>query len=186
MNRAEGAAQPKHAPYIFHVKDEQGGELKQEIQKNFRAPYFFNDPVNTATANSTFEVWFSPGREAGAKAHNDGYCESVMSVQLTGPKRWRFMLTPEQPTIFESFDEFDGGIYPLNKWDPEFDSVNQENGAIVFPPGYAGLAQTARPARVGVQVLTHSPRHAHSHRLECKRSTPLTPHRRQRTSSPLP
>ena len=45
--------------------------------------------MSQAKMNRSFEVWFSPGAHSGAGAHNDGYCESVVSLQLRGDKRWR-------------------------------------------------------------------------------------------------
>ena len=93
--------------------------------------------MNTAYANNSFEFWLSPGKEAGAFPHNDGYCESVISTQLHGGKRWRMMLMPEMASVFDSFDEFDAGIHRSHhSWDPEYDFDNPQGGAIVFPPGY--------------------------------------------------
>ena len=43
------------------------------------------------------EIWFGPGHSAGALAHNDGYCESVMSIQLRGEKKWREMVRARGP-----------------------------------------------------------------------------------------
>ena len=63
--------------------------------------------------NNSFEFWLSPGPQAGAFAHNDGYCESVISTQLNGAKRWRMMMMPEMKTTFDSFDEFDAGVCVL-------------------------------------------------------------------------
>jgi len=85
--------------------------------------------------NQTFEIWFNPGTRAGAGAHNDGYCESVVSMQLYGDKKWRKMLTPEL-TILDSFDEFDGGVYEAGKWAPDLGFWNNRMGAVVWPPGY--------------------------------------------------
>lgn len=75
--------------------------------------------------------------QAGSFAHNDGYCESVISTQLNGAKRWRMMLMPEMKTVFDSFDEFDAGVYRSHHaWQPELDFDNPQGGAIIFPPGY--------------------------------------------------
>lgn len=130
---------PLNAPYIWHVKDEEPPAMKKRVQGRMRAPYFYNDlATNKAYLNNTFEVWLSPGHNAGAKAHNDGYCNSVFSVQLNGAKRWRLMQTPAFRSVFDSFDEFDGGIFEAEhlKWEPQYDFYNPEGGGVLFPPGY--------------------------------------------------
>jgi len=85
--------------------------------------------------NRSFELWFSPGAETGAGAHNDGYCESVVSFQLNGAKKWRKMLMPEMTTL-DSFDEFDGGVYSAGKWKPDTGFTNPTASAVIWPPGY--------------------------------------------------
>ena len=68
------------------------------LQERFEAPDFLSDVLNKAFMNQTFELWFSPGPRTGAGAHNDGYCESVVSYQINGDKKWRQMMMPEVST----------------------------------------------------------------------------------------
>ena len=84
------------------------------------------------------QVWLSPGKNSGAQAHNDGYCNGVFSVQLNGAKRWRLMTTPKMSSVFDTFDEFDGGIFRTKhlEWEPQYDFYNPEGGGVLFPPGY--------------------------------------------------
>lgn len=126
---------PQIGPYVWHVKDELTAEQKKLVQAKFDAPAFLDDQLNRDWMNRTFEIWFNPGTRAGAGAHNDGYCESVVSLQLKGDKAWRKMLTPEL-TILDSFDEFDGGVYEAGKWAPDLGFWNNRQGAVVWPPGY--------------------------------------------------
>jgi len=136
---------PETGPYVWHVKDELKGNQKKLVQARFEAPPFLNDNLNKDFMNTTFEMWFSPGKGAGAGAHNDGYCESVVSISLRGEKKWRKMLEPEM-TFFDSYDEFDGGIYKAGKWNPDLGFVLKPGGAIIWPPGYLHETRTLPPA----------------------------------------
>jgi len=136
---------PEGGPYVWHVKDELPPHEKKLVQANFEAPSFLQDPLNRAWMNRTFEVWFSPGSGSGAGAHNDGYCESVVSVQLKGDKKWRKMVEPEM-TFLSSYDEFDGGVYKAGLWKPDLGFVLRPGQAIVWPPGYLHETKTLPPA----------------------------------------
>lgn len=43
---------------------------------------------------------------------------------------------PEVPTIFDSFNSFDAGIYGAGKWEPEYEFEVGPGACFVFPPGY--------------------------------------------------
>ena len=48
---------PEHAPYIWHVKDEEPPEIKRRVQGRMRPPYFYNElRMNNAIMNQSFEV----------------------------------------------------------------------------------------------------------------------------------
>lgn len=132
---------PTTGPYVWHVKDELPLEQKKIVQSKFEAPKFLQDPLNRAKMNSSFELWFSPGHGCGAGAHNDGYCQSVVSLQLLGDKKWRKMLEPEM-TFLHSYDEFDGGVYTAGYWKPDLGFVNPRGGAVIWPPGYLHETKT--------------------------------------------
>mmetsp|Transcript_168173 Transcript_168173/g.540256 ORF Transcript_168173/g.540256 Transcript_168173/m.540256 type:complete len:547 (+) Transcript_168173:45-1685(+) len=134
---------PVTGPYVWHVKDELTPKQKQMVQGRFEAPSFLQDPLNSAKMNTSFELWFSPGDGCGAGAHNDGYCESVVSLQLRGDKKWRKMLEPEM-TFLHSYDEFDGGVYDAGYWKPDLGFINRQGGAVVWPPGYLHETKTLR------------------------------------------
>lgn len=135
---------PNTAPYVWHVKDELTPKQKLKVQARFEAPPFLHDPVNREHMNNTFELWFSPGGGSGASAHNDGYCESVVSLQLRGDKKWRKMLEPKM-SFLSSFDEFDGGVYRAGYWAPDLGFVNRRGGAVIWPPGYLHETKTLQP-----------------------------------------
>jgi len=135
---------PISGPYVWHVKDELPPKEKKLVQQRFDAPGFLNDKLNRNFMNRTFEVWFSPGAGSGAGAHNDGYCQSVVSLQLRGDKKWRMQLEPEM-TFLSSYDEFDGGVYEAGLWKPDIGFVNAAAGAMVWPPGYLHETKTMAP-----------------------------------------
>lgn len=135
---------PITGPYVWHVKDELTAKQKKLVQARFEAPRFLRDPLNSQKLNDSFEIWFSPGAGTGAGAHNDGYCESVVSLQLRGDKKWRKMLEPDM-TFLHSFDEFDGGVYEAGFWEPDLGFFNRQGGAVIWPPGYLHETKTAQP-----------------------------------------
>merc|ERR1719203_315308 len=135
---------PITGPYVWHVKDELPKKEKKLVQARFDAPKFLDDKLNRDFMNRTFELWFSPGSGSGAGAHNDGYCQSVVSLQLRGDKNWRMMLEPEM-TFLSSYDEFDGGVYDAGFWKPDLGFVNHGAGAMVWPPGYLHETKTQQP-----------------------------------------
>ena len=59
-----------------------------------------------------------------------------MSIHLKGRKRWRLQFSPALNSVFDKFDEFDGGIYRAQKWAPEYNFEVAEGEVVVFPPGY--------------------------------------------------
>lgn len=125
----------QHAPYIWHVKDEEPLATKRAVQAMYQAPYFLNDTVNRAEFMDSMEFWLSPNG-AGAMAHADSYCEPTWSVQLHGAKRWRMMSTlPTIDTVFDRFVYFDAGIYKVDKWAPDYEFVVQQGQGVLFPPG---------------------------------------------------
>lgn len=142
---ADDPLKPKTGPYVWHVKDELTPKQKTLVQSRFEAPPFLNDPLNKAFMNRTFEIWFSPGSACGAGAHNDGYCESVASIQVRGDKKWRKMLEPKN-SFLSSFDEFDGGVYLAKQWAPDLGFINERQGAVIWPPGYLHETRTLQPA----------------------------------------
>lgn len=123
-------------PYVWHVKDEEPRETKRDIQTRWLPPYFMkNTTVNHREAWDSFEFWFAmPG--GGAFAHSDSYNEMTISAQLRGRKVWRLGMYPEVPTIFDSFDSFDTGIYGAGKWEPEYEFEVGPGACFVFPPAY--------------------------------------------------
>jgi hypothetical protein len=142
---ADDPQKPETGPYVWHVKDELTPPQKKLVQAKFEAPKFLQDQLNKDWMNRSFELWFSPGKGAGAGAHNDGYCESVVSVQLRGEKKWRNMMEPEM-TFLDSYDEFDGGVYKADKWKPDLGFVLKTGSAVIWPPGYLHETRTLEPA----------------------------------------
>ncbi len=104
-------------------------------------------PINSAYINSTFEFWFSPGSRdtggGGAMAHNDGYCQIVLSSQFSGEKRWSYQLMPEMSHgVFSTFDEGDEGPNKAGKWRPQMSGMVPNGGGTMFGPGLVHQTKT--------------------------------------------
>ena len=82
------------------------------------------------------EFWFSmPG--AGAKAHMDMHCESTMSIQLDGTKRWRIGLAAPTDKSLPVGTYGDGMAYTRpGGWTPTYDFDLKKGEALFFPPAF--------------------------------------------------
>jgi hypothetical protein len=139
-------SRPSVGPYVLHIKDRVRRSLKKEISDMFpglRWARGFPQTLLDAHTRDSIEFWFQPVG-GGTFAHNDGYCRSVMSVQLRGKKKWSFMMIPEVQVLSRDiFNEFDSGIYDSNhKWIPDFEVTLGEGDAVYFPPGYMHETRT--------------------------------------------
>lgn len=126
-------------PYIWHVKDEEPLKTKREIQQHWRTPYFLKPSLaNRMEANESFEFWFSMAG-GGTFTHADAYCESTISMQFKGRKRWRIQAFPEIPHFFNASTFGDEQIYD-NKmhvpWRPEAEFTVEPGQCFIFPTGY--------------------------------------------------
>eukprot|EP00941_MAST-03F_sp_MAST-3F-sp1_P005080 g5080.t1 len=126
---------PNSGPHVWHVKDEEPLSMRRLLQSKYRVPYFFeNSVINGPSMNESLEFWLSPP-SAGAFAHADSYCQMTASVQLDGGKQWRMMNPgPPVPSLLDSFDTQDSGIYRENKWFPTMDFEVPEGAGVVFAP----------------------------------------------------
>lgn len=136
---AEHMADTLAGPYVWHVKDEEPLTTKRAIQKHWRTPYFLEPSLaNRVEANESFEFWFSlPG--GGTKSHADSYCESTISLQFSGKKRWRIQAFPEVRHFLNATAFGDGEIYGGKThatWTPETEFVVGPGECFVFPTGY--------------------------------------------------
>lgn len=141
-------SRPSVSPFVLHIKDRVKRSIKQEISKMFpgipQAQSPDHQTLLDAHSRDSIEFWFQQVG-GGTFAHNDGYCHSVMSVQLRGKKKWTFMLSPEISDLSRDvFDEFDSGIYRsgVHSWTPDFEMVLEEGDAVLFPPGYMHETRT--------------------------------------------
>eukprot|EP00929_Paragymnodinium_shiwhaense_P098070 TRINITY_DN59609_c0_g2_i2.p1 TRINITY_DN59609_c0_g2~~TRINITY_DN59609_c0_g2_i2.p1 ORF type:complete len:583 (-),score=145.29 TRINITY_DN59609_c0_g2_i2:119-1867(-) len=126
-------------PYIWHVKDEEPLKTKRSVQKHWRTPYFLQRSLaNRMEANESFEFWFSMAG-GGTFTHADAYCESTISMQFKGKKRWRIQALPEIRHNFNATSFGDSSIY-ANKlhvpWTPETEFTVGPGECFVFPTGY--------------------------------------------------
>ena len=141
-------SRPSVSPFVLHIKDRVKRSIKQEISKMFpgipQAQSADHQTLLDAHSRDSIEFWFQQVG-GGTFAHNDGYCHSVMSVQLRGKKKWTFMLSPEINDLSRDiFDEFDSGIYRsgVHAWTPDFEMVLEQGDAVFFPPGYMHETRT--------------------------------------------
>ncbi|KAF4751224.1 hypothetical protein FOZ62_024763 [Perkinsus olseni] len=137
--------QATSAPYVWHVKDRVASDMKKSVQRLLfplgvamkNLPWLKErHPALEKHVADSMEFWLQPAR-AGTLAHNDAYCVNVMSVQLSGFKRWKLMTMPRVDSIAEMFDEFDGGIRrdPSRSFEPDYEYTLGPGEGILFPPG---------------------------------------------------
>lgn len=129
---------PLSGPYIWHVKDETDlPETKPTIAAMFPVPYFLNSSaLNANEARDSFEFWFVL-ENGGSQAHADAYCETTISMQLRGRKKWRLGAFPNITNAFQPYMFHDGEIYDYDQfWQPEHEEVVEPGQCMVFPMGY--------------------------------------------------
>jgi len=126
-------------PYIWHVKDEEPLKTKRSVQKHWRTPYFLEKSLaNRMEANESFEFWFSLAG-GGTFSHADSYCETTISMQFKGKKRWRIQAFPEIRHHFNATAFGDEQIYGGRQhvpWTPETEFTVGPGQCFVFPTGY--------------------------------------------------
>jgi len=126
-------------PYIWHVKDEEPLKTKRSVQQYWRTPYFLEKSLaNRMEANESFEFWFSLAG-GGTFSHADSYCETTISMQFKGKKRWRIQAFPEIRHHFNATAFGDEQIYGGRQhvpWMPETEFTVGPGECFVFPTGY--------------------------------------------------
>jgi len=126
-------------PYIWHVKDEEPLKTKRSVQQHWRTPYFLEHSLaNRMEANESFEFWFSMAG-GGTFTHADAYCESTISFQFRGKKKWRVQAFPEIRHYFNATSFGDSEIYDGKQfvdWAPETEFTVAPGQCVVFPTGY--------------------------------------------------
>ena len=92
---------PNYLPWKeFGPRNRQGISWLAVFQQYIKTPYFLrNDDWSEEKLLMSPEMWFSAVKGSGAKTHADGHCESTISIQLSGRKRWRI-----------------GPMHPVNEW----------------------------------------------------------------------
>lgn len=140
VNHGAGRSKEEHTrrPFVWHVKDQVSNVIKKELQTLFPGLSWVRaaNPLLDGQMRDSMEFWFQPVG-AGTFAHNDAYCNAVMSIQLRGRKKWKFMFLPDIKDPSRRFDEYDGGIYAsTHSFDPPFETVLNPGDAVLFHPGY--------------------------------------------------
>lgn len=118
----EEANGPRAAPFYWGIKEsaEPGDPsqkdkpmLKLLQEKYIRTPYFM-DKDNIGSFQGSPELWMG-ANGTGAKAHMDSHCQSTISIQLSGRRRWRLGIIPKDVdrSLKEQF--YDGSIYVRGK-----------------------------------------------------------------------
>jgi len=129
---------PLSGPYVWHVKDETVDKrTKPALQKMFHVPYFLNQStLNKQETLDSFEFWFGL-EEGGTQAHADAYCETTISMQIRGRKKWRMGAFPNITNAFQPHAFHDGEIYRTDEfWQPEHEEMVEPGQCMVFPMGY--------------------------------------------------
>jgi len=129
---------PLSGPYIWHVKDEtEDRQTKRSLMELFPVPYFLNaSTLNANEARDSFEFWFVL-ENGGSQAHADAYCETTISLQLRGQKKWRLGAFPNITNAFQPHAFHDSEIYRHDRfWRPEHEELVGPGQCVVFPMGY--------------------------------------------------
>ena len=166
VTAAQDAGAPRYAPYYWGIKESAfepwrgDADLLQEVQRLTELPYFMrasrNDvkvdgrvgvgaSVQDATdtlrkMRSSPEFWLG-ANGTGAKAHVDGHCESTISMQLSGVRRWRLGAPPSGLRRSDSEQLHDGDPYTHysnngSQWRPTFVTEIRAGEALLFAPGW--------------------------------------------------
>jgi len=126
-------------PYVWHVKDEEPLKTKRSVQRHWRTPYFLEPSLsNRMEANESFEFWFAMAG-GGTFTHADAYCESTISMQFQGYKRWRIQAFPEIRHYLNATGFHDEQIYggkTVAEWMPETEFTVGPGECFIFPTGY--------------------------------------------------
>jgi len=127
---------PQLAPFYWGVKDGKDPKMLRKVQKFSKVPYFMDAHANHEEVMGSPEFWFSrPG--AGAKAHMDSHCESTMSLQLDGTKRWRIGLAAPTDRFLRLGTYGDGQVYKQpGGWTPTYDFELHKGEVLFFPPAF--------------------------------------------------
>jgi mannose-6-phosphate isomerase-like protein (cupin superfamily) len=126
---------PKFAPFYWGIKDgeDDPSGLKAKIQKHTQLPYFMRDvPSNSGLVNNSCEFWFNrPG--AGAKAHVDSHCQSTMTVQLSGSRKWYIGPPPPVSVLSTAPAIYDGHL--SRHWKPLYEVPMNPGDGLFIPSG---------------------------------------------------
>jgi len=127
---------PQLAPFYWGVKDGKDRQMLHKVRQFVTFPYFMDEQRNFQEVMGSPEFWFSmPG--AGAKAHMDAHCESTMTLQLDGSKRWRIALASQTNRSQRLGTYGDGAVYRRAEgWQPTYDFVLEKGEALFFPPAF--------------------------------------------------
>jgi len=133
---AKDAKAPQLAPFYWGVKDGKDRKMLQKVQQLTKMPYFMDVESNKQEVMYSPEFWFSkPG--AGAKAHMDAHCESTMSLQLSGSKKWRLGLPSATTRSVRNGMYGDGVVYThKGGWVPTYELELKEGEVLFFPPSF--------------------------------------------------
>ena len=86
------------------------------------------------------EFWLG-ANGTGAKAHVDGHCQSTLSMQLSGVRRWRLGAPPPglRRSLGQQLNDGDPYTHYSNngsQWQPTFAGTVHAGEALVFAPGF--------------------------------------------------
>jgi len=154
---AVDAEAPKYAPFYWGVKGADEGErlwdgskdLLRELRKLMRPLPGFLRPTdeNMREVLGSPEFWFA-GLGAGAKAHMDSHCESTLTLQLAGTKKWRLSWPPviANGTFAREGALGDGQPYKAKGgWSPTHSFTLEPGEVLLIPPAFVHESQNVGP-----------------------------------------
>ncbi|CAJ1389396.1 unnamed protein product [Effrenium voratum] len=148
---------PQYAPFYWGVKGGDEGERlwdgKKDLLKQMRKlmqplPKFLHrSQANQQEILGSPEFWFA-GPGAGAKAHMDSHCESTLTLQLAGRKRWRLSWPPAINNGSFAKDGLlaDGEPYNVKGgWAPTYSVTLAAGEALLIPPAFVHESKNVGP-----------------------------------------
>jgi hypothetical protein len=111
---------PPFAPFYFGIKEgdqelfrpdnKQTKAALDKLRQNYTKLPYFMDYNNKNAVSGSPEFWVG-ANGTGAKAHADSHCQSTISIQLSGKRRWRLGVIPADVEASDDEQFGDGAVY---------------------------------------------------------------------------
>eukprot|EP00041_Stephanoeca_diplocostata_P025902 m.689682 g.689682 ORF g.689682 m.689682 type:complete len:496 (+) comp22847_c0_seq26:115-1602(+) len=158
---------PRFGPYYWDPVKSEGRKQPESVASKLRrlvSPLNFmrQSSRNIQDVHNTMEFWFAPVNGSGALGHMDPHCDTTLSIQLSGEKRWRLgfppLRIPVSPDDRESEDWTGDGQYVefaqpgSASWVPAFEVTVHAGEALLFPMGMIHETLNTAPSSCSASI----------------------------------